>query len=278
MYSIYLAIGVAAAIIVIPGLFDASLMTWTTLPGILIGVFTFVWINRRVAKRVEAVVGAADKEMLVAQQAARGAQNNPNHAKKAMGVAIERAVALLKRGFIFKNWQVGVGTMLNARVGMLLYMRWIVLEQKASLSEAIPYLEASRVTGRKSKLLHALWPAWAMLAVAYYKGKNDIDKAIGVFEGAIVAAPKEGLLWSMYGWILWKEKRRDEAVDVLARGRAKAPDDKRLAENLNLLQNGKKMLMRDYGEQWYQFGLEKPKMAGQKHRMAHPRMRGNRRR
>ena len=268
MYSLYLSLAISTFIIGVPMLFGAGNAKWSVLPGILLGVLSFVWVNRRVAKRVEAVTQAADAEMANLQQVAqRGAG-----AQGAMEQHFDRAIEILKRAFIFEKWQIGVTTMLNARIGMLLFMRWMLLK-KGGLAEAIPYLEKSRVKGAKGKLLGALWPAWAMLAVAYYRGKKDLDRAVQVLEDTVGVSKKEGLLWSLYAWILWKEKRRDDAINVLARALKILPDDKRIAENLKQLQNGKKMRMKDYGEQWYQFGLEQPKMAGMKPQMAHPRAR-----
>ncbi len=271
MYTLYLSVAVSAFTVAIGA--ATGTLKWLALPGVILGVVTFVWINRRVSKRVEAVTQAADREMAGLQQTA---QRGPS-ATPAMEKHFERAIDVLKRGFVFEKWQIGVTTMLNARIGMLHYMRWMLLK-KGGLADSIPYLERSRVKGQKAKLMAALWPAWAMLAVAYYKGKKDTDKAVTVLEETTVIARKEPLLWNLYAWILWQEKRNDEAVNVLARAREILPDDPRIAENLKQLQNGKKMRMKDYGEQWYQFGLEQPKMAGMKQQMSHPRMRAAMRR
>ena len=277
MYTILLSLAVAAFITLVPMIFGIS-VTWTILPGFIAGILAFVWINRRISKRITAVTGAADAELATLQQIAQ--RPNANTAA-AINQKFDRAIELLKQGFIFQKWQIGIGTMLNARVGMLYYTRWMMQQQlpkrkknNVGLAEAIPYLEKSRVHGKKAQLLKALWPAWAMLGVAHYRGKSDLDAAIAVFEDTVQVAKKEGLLWSLYAWVLWKEKRLDAAVDVLARGHEAAPDDPRLAENLSALQNRKGMKMRGYGEQWYQFGLEAPKMANAKPRMGHPRMRG----
>lgn len=269
MYTIFLALGVGLVVTLLPLPFGVS-VTWTVLPGILFGVVAFVWVNRRIAKRVQAVIQAADAEMAGLQQIA---QRPGPGTQKAMAKRFENAIQYLESGFLFSKWQIGITTMLNARIGMLIYTRTMLLNQ-GSLGEAIPYLEKTRVKGAKAKLLQAMWPAWAMLAVCYYKGKKDVDRAVEVLEDAVKIARKEGLLWSLYAWILWKSKRHDEAVDVLARAREAAPDDKRVAENLKALQNKKSMKMRGYGEQWYQFGLEKPRMAGMSPQMGHPRMRG----
>lgn len=274
MYTVYLALGLALFVSIVPTFLGLSAV-WSVPLGILIGIASFVWINRRMAKRVQAVTEAADAEMATLQQLAQ----RPGPATQvAMGKKFDRAIELLKRGFLFEKWQIGVGTMLNARIGMLYFTKWLVTK-KSSVSDAIPYLEKSRIKGKKAKLLQALWPAWAMLAVAHYKGKKDLDAATAVLEDTVGIAKKQGLLWSLYAWILWKEKRLDDAVDVLARGKEAAPDDPRIAENLTALQNRKKPNLRGYGEQWYQFGLEQPRAAAAAGpRMGHPRMRGKGRR
>ncbi len=280
MYTLYFALGVSLFVALVPMLFGVS-PGWTVLPGVLIGIAVFIFANRRMAKRIEAVTQAADAEMAVLQQIAQ--RPGPNTAA-AMAVRFDKAIELLQRGFVFHKWQLGAGMMLNARIGTLMFTRWLVMQQmpgargQGSLADAIPYLDRARPKGRKAQLLQALWPAWAMLAVAHYKGKKDLDAAVSVLEDSVKVAKKQGLLWSLYAWILWTEERLDEAISVLARGRIGAPDDKVLAENLNALQNRKKMNMRGYGEQWLQFGLERPKGMQTQAQMGHPRMRGGMRR
>ena len=277
MYTALLALTLTLVVAIVPTLFGVS-AGWTVIPGCFIGILTFMWINRRIAKRVEAVTQAADAEMSAMRAMAN--RRSPN-AQGNMLRSIDKAVARLKTGFIFRKWQIGVGVMLNARVGMLLYTKWLLMQQfgqkknlRPILLEAIPFLEASRVKGIKARLLHALWPAWCMLAVAQYKGNKSVEKAVEVLESTTKVSKKTGLIWSLYAWILWKEKRLDEAIAVLVRGKEVATDDRLIAENLNALQNRKKMKMTGYGEQWYQFGLEAPKMAGAQQQMGHPRMRG----
>lgn len=273
MYTLLLAFGVTLFIAIVPMAFGVS-AAWTVLPGLAAGIAAFIWMSRRLSRRVQAVTEAADQELAALQQIAQ----RPGPAAQAqMAHRFDRAVQILERGFAFEKWQFGVSTMLNARIGMLLFSRSLILPN-ANPADAIPYLEKARVRGRKGKLLQGLWPAWAMLAVAYFKGRKDVDRAVAVLEDAVKAANKEGLLWNLYAWILWKADRLDDAIAVLARAKENLPDDGRVAENLNALRNRKAMKMRAYGEQWYQFGLEKPRLAGMQPQMAHPRARGGMRR
>jgi tetratricopeptide (TPR) repeat protein len=279
MYTIYLSLSVALFAGVVPALFGVSI-AWTTLPAIVLGVLAFVWFNRRMARRVEAVTQAADAEIAALQQVASRQPTTPAQVKQIQAQAaarIDAAVAILQRGFVFERWQIGVRTMLNARIGMLLFTKWAQLGV-GEPAAAIPALRGAVVRGKKATLLASLWPAWAMLAVCEYKA-GDLGAARRVLDDAVKVAKKEGLLWSLYAWILCAEGLTEDAIDVLARGKAKSVDD-RLVANLVALQNGKKISLREYGEQWYQFGLEKPRMASPETqqkltqpRMGHPRMR-----
>ena len=99
------------------------------------------------------------------------------------------------------------------------------MESGPRSKEALPYLEGAYIRGIKARLLSALWPAWAMLAVTYYRS-DKTEEAVEVLEHAVKVSKKTGLLWSLYAWLLWKKKRTDEALAVLVRGTAAAEDDR----------------------------------------------------
>ena len=274
MYTLFtaLGLGVLAASLTLP-----MGLTWleALLPGFFGAVIAFVWINRRVGKRVEAMTKQADAELANAQAVA---QRSGGKAGSIMLRGIDGSIGKLQGALMFSHWQLGLGAMLNARIGMMLYTKTVVLTQankKAAIPEtlqqAIPYLEKAQVSGLKAKLLSALWPAWAMLGFAQYRLKKDFSTVTAIFDQAVASAPKNGILWSMYGWLLAKEGQTDQAIVILARGVEAAEDDPHLKENYKLLQNNKKLRMKNYGEQWYQFGMEQPRVAAGP-RTAHPRM------
>ena len=280
MYTLFTAIVVGLLCAVVPLFFGVS-ATWTFLPSFFVTIAAFVWINRRVGKRVEALTKQADAELAHAQTVA---SRSGGKAGSIMLRGIDSSIGKLKAALVFSKWQLGLHSMLNARIGMMLYTKTVVLAQankKAAipetLREALPYLEAAQVSGLKARLLSALWPAWAMLAFANYRLKKDLSEVTAILEKAVTSAPKNGVLWSMYGWLLAKEDRLDDAVSVLARGVEAAQDDPHLKENYQLVQNRKKPKMKAYGEQWYQFGLEQPRVATGP-RAAHPRMKATGRR
>lgn len=272
MYSLVTALVVTLLTIALPGVFGVD-AKWTVLPAIVLGVVTFITLGRRIGKRIEAINAAADAEMQALQTMAQQmAQRPQTRNPQLLGQRIDNAVAIYKRGLFLQRWQFGVGTMLNARIGMMLFTRLQIVPD-SNLAEAIPYLEKARVTGRKAALFSGMWPAWAMLGVAHYKsGKAHFEKMKSVFESSLAHVRKEPMFWQVYAYILHKEGDADGAIGVLARAHEALPDDAAVTENLTALQNGKKMSMRAYGDPWYQFGLETPKMPLAP-RMPHPRTR-----
>jgi hypothetical protein len=53
-------------------------------------------------------------------------------------------------------------------------------------------------------------------------------------------------------------KDREQAIEILNKGLKVCEGDERLATQRTSLQNNKPMKMKVYGEQWYQFLLERP--------------------
>jgi hypothetical protein len=62
----------------------------------------------------------------------------------------------------------------------------------------------------------------------------------------------------VYAYVLNEMKDREKAVAILNQGLSVCKDDERLLVNRNSLQNNKPMKMKVYGDQWYQFMLERP--------------------
>ena len=94
-----------------------------------------------------------------------------------------------------------------------------------------------------------------MLAISYMK-RNKKDKMIDTFEKAVQASPKEPLLWNLYAYCLSEAGDTGKAKEVLEKGLKKLSGDDKTRNNLELLQEGKKMKMKGFGEMWLQFHLE----------------------
>jgi tetratricopeptide (TPR) repeat protein len=155
---------------------------------------------------------------------------------------LDRAVQTLQGGFVLAPWQFLVGSQLHSNIGILHFL-------KQDLDAALPHLEKS---------FSRNWIARGMLGVARYR-RRDLDGMKSVFEGAVKVNKKEGVLWSVYAWILENENRHADAIAVLGRAAQVNATDEKLKISLQALQNGKKLkLGKLYGEQWFQFMLERP--------------------
>ena len=222
MYNLLIAIAAGVAV-------SLALVFGTTLgvapaifPGVLTTAIVYFVLMRRTWKKLEVIFDAMQKEV---------------QAQK-----FEKAIQTLQGGFVLAPWQFLVAAQLHSNIGILHYL-------KQDLDGALPHLEKS---------FSRNWVARGMLGATRYR-KNDLDGATKVLEGAVAANKKEGVLWSLYAWILEKEDRHDQAIAVLARATRTNPSDEKVKTSLQALQNGKKLkLGKLYAEQWFQFMLERP--------------------
>jgi hypothetical protein len=191
-------------------------------PGLIAAIAAMFILGRRVFKEMEAIFNEAGKDL----------QNQ----------RFDAAIATLKKGLALEKKQFGVRSQIDSQIGMILYLR-------KDTNGSITHLERSKRLGH--------WLGVAMLAVAYYK-KKDHARMKETFELVTRRAKKQGLAWNLYAYCLAQIGEDKAAQDVLARGDAATSGDKRVKENLLAVQNGKKIKMRGYADQWYQFHLETP--------------------
>jgi tetratricopeptide (TPR) repeat protein len=221
MYN--LLISLAAGLAVTLAIRFGSNVGWvgSILPGLLaLGVAYFV-LARRSWKQLEALMGTVQKEL--------------------MAQKFDRALQTLQGGFALAPWQFLVASQIHSQIGVLRYVR-------QDFAAAQPHLE-------KSFSRHGI--ARAMLAVTHYR-KKDLEKMRKIFDEAAKDNKKEGLIFAAWAWIEEKEGKHDQAIAVLARGLKSNPGDEKLKAAAQTLQNDKRLkLGKLYGEQWFQFHLEK---------------------
>jgi len=221
MYNLLISLAVGLAVTLAIGFGTNVGWVGSVLPGLLsLGVAYFV-LARRSWKQLEAVMGTVQKEL--------------------MAQKFDRALQTLQGGFALAPWQFLVSAQLHSQIGVLRYVR-------QDFAGAQPHLE-------KSFSRHGI--ARAMLAVTHYR-KKDLEKMRKVFDDAAKDNKKEGLVFAAWAWIEEKEGNHDQAIAVLARGLKANPGDEKLKAAAQTLQNDKRLkLGKLYGEQWFQFHLEK---------------------
>lgn len=193
------------------------------LPAIVVLIGAFFWISRRIAKRMEVLMLEAQKEF----------QKN----------RIDRGLMILeslkKR---YGSWQFFAASAIDGQIGSVYYL-------KQDFERAKPYLE---------RAFSKHWIAKGMLAIMAFK-KRDYALMDETFKVATRYSSKQGLLWNLWAYCHWKLGHVDKAIDILNQGHKKLGEsDPNLTANLIALKNNKKIKMRGYGEQWYQFHLEVP--------------------
>lgn len=220
---IHLLLGVAAALVVILVFkLVLGMSLWIAMPlGIIAGVGTFIYMGRRLQGKLDEIFGRAG-EQLKKQQ-------------------FDRAIEIMKEGYRFSSWQFMVKGSIDGQIGVIQYVR-------KKNDEAEPLLRSSAMNHYVAK---------AMLGILQWK-RGEKAAAKKTFERALRSGKKESLMYAVYAYVLLEMKERDKAIRVLSDGLGFCKGDDRLQANLTLIQNNKPMKMKVYGEQWYQFLLERP--------------------
>jgi tetratricopeptide (TPR) repeat protein len=218
--NLLLGLGAALAVTLLTKLLGMPL--WVGIPmGILAGAALFIWQGRKVQQDLEKIFARAG-ELLKKQQ-------------------WEKAIETMKEGYQFSSRQFLVKGSIDGQIGVVQYLR-------KKNEEAEPLLVAASMQHYIAK---------AMLGILQWK-RGDKKKARETFDLALKAGKKESLLYAVYAYVLLEMGERNRAIEILNKGLEICKGDERLITNRNLLQNGKALKMKLYGEQWYQFLLERP--------------------
>jgi tetratricopeptide (TPR) repeat protein len=228
MYNLLIAF--AAGLIVTVAVRLAGLPLYAGIvPGILVFIGVYLVLARRIAKRLQALVATAQKELQsISSQRDRDAK-------------VAKAVKTLEQGLQYDRWQIMVAPQVHGQIGILHYM----LKDYAA---AEPHL--AKASSRDPM-------AQAMRGALHYQRK-EYGPMTESFERAVKAGKKEGLVWAVYAWCLQQTKERDRAIGVLGRAVAANPSDEKLKGALTALQNDKRMKMKGWEPMWWQFNLEVP--------------------
>ena len=193
---------------------------WVTMAvSAVVFVGVFLLTTKIIMKKVGAVMEVAQRDML----ANRG----------------DKAIAELQKGLKYGAWQIYVKQQINSQIGTIHYL-------KRNFKDAVPFLEKGFIRN---------WVSTSMLAITYMK-KNKQNKMIETFEKAVGGSRKEPMVYAVYAFCLDRIGERAKAIKILGKGVSKTSDE-RLQESIALLESGKKMKMKGWGDMWSQFHLEK---------------------
>ncbi len=200
-----------------------------TIPfGLICGVVAMIFLARNVQQKLEGMQAQVGK--LLQEQ------------------KFDRAIEVIKSAFAFEKRQLFLGAQLHSMIGSILYQKASVANNKKELDQAEVHLKQGFFKDVTSQ---------CMLAAIYFKRK-DYEQVKKVMDAALKHNKKESLAYALYAWMLYQNKEKERAIEILQQGLVKLPSDERLLTNLSNLQNNKKMKMKVYGQVWVQFMLERP--------------------
>ncbi len=193
-------------------------------PGVLAMTVAYFLLARWVFKKVEVIFTDAAKSL------------------QSMPPKFELAVTGMQKAYAWASWQIGVKSQVDAQIGVIYFLQ-------QEFNKALPYLQSALGFGH--------WMAAAMLAVVHYK-KKDHGEMKRVLEVVTKRAKGQALAWCLRAYLLTQIGEREAAQQVLVTGVKKTKEDAKVKEALLALQNNRKIKMRAFKEQWYQFHLERP--------------------
>jgi len=193
---------------------------WITMAvSAVVFALVFMLLTRITMKKVTALMDVAQRDMLANRS--------------------DKAIKELQNGLKYGAWQIYVKQQIHSQIGTIYYL-------KRDFKGAAPYLEKGFVRN---------WVSTAMLAITYMK-KNKTSRMVDTFDKAVSGNRKEPMVYAVYAFCMDRIGERAKAIAVLKKGLAKTSNE-HLQENINLLESGKKMKMKGFGDMWYQFHLEK---------------------
>ena len=233
MYNVAISLAVMVVGTILITLFGYPIYAGI-LPGLLLGVGSYIYLARRIGAKVQAIADEAQKAM-------QGAQPKTEKERDAL---LDKAIGILSQAFQYEQWQYLLAPEIHGNVGILKYM-------KKDYAGAQPHLEKSFARN---------WMAKAMLGCIHYQAKAE-EPMKAAFEACVTeGGKKESMAWAIYAWCLNSRDQKDTALAVIGRGIVENPDDDKLKKLQQQLANGKRLKMNAYEPGWWQFGLETPRI------------------
>ncbi|OGQ92014.1 MAG: hypothetical protein A2289_23105 [Deltaproteobacteria bacterium RIFOXYA12_FULL_58_15] len=193
-------------------------------PGVLALIIAYFVLARWVFKKVEKIFTDASKSL------------------QTMPPKFDLAITGMEQAYPWAVWQFGVRSQVDSQIGVIYFLQ-------KEFNKAQPYLQRALTFGH--------WMSVAMLAVIQYKKKSHDDMR-KTLEIATKRGKSQSLAWCLRAYLLSQVGDKDGAQNVLAEGVKKTKDDPKVKDALLAVQNNRKIKMRVFKEQWFQFHLERP--------------------
>lgn len=223
MYSLLIAAGLGLSVMLSLLIFpDKPAWFFGPFFGLVAFVPTVMLLSRRVGEKVRPLFETA--------------------ARQAQAGNIPAAIEALEQARAWRRWQLFLEPQVDTEVGLLHYAA-------GDEKKAVEFLRRGY-----PKVSHG----HLILGAALYRD-GGLAPAREALERGIQFNKKSPILYNFLAWLLAKEGKREEAMEVLGRCLKVDPGDEATADNLQRLQNDKKMNMRPFGDLWFMLKFETPK-------------------
>lgn len=221
MYSLL----IASAVAVLVWVGGALLSIWGWIAGFFLGLLAFavVWIVlvRRVSKKVQPLM----------QQVQRQTQAQ----------MLQPAMQSLEAALPYGRWVPLLTGQLHAQLGAL-------AKFAGDEERALRHLQKSSRRSAEGQL---------MLAGMLYQ-RGEAARALQILQVSGAVNRKHSLLHNTRAWMLVREGRSGEAINVLSAYLKRDKNNEATKDNLLRLQNDRKLNMQRFGMEWFAVGLERP--------------------
>jgi tetratricopeptide (TPR) repeat protein len=228
MYNLLIAAGGA----VLAYAAGALAVSWVAgfVPALLVFAGAWFFLARRTGKQVEAFAKAAMAQL----QEGR----------------FDAARDTLRSALPLGRWQLLVESQLYGQIGAIDYLQACSLLMQRQVTASKPHFADAGTALARSWSRD--WRSRTMLACVHHRA-NQTDQAVAVMKAAESSGSGEAIFWAVYAFVLNEAKRRDEALQVVARGRTSLPKHAGLVSVQEALSNRKRPDFKVFGEPWYQF-------------------------
>lgn len=229
MYSLLIAAGIGLVLGFLAGFFIN--VGFGIFIGIIALIAGFVFFNNYFSKKV-----VVDNQLSRRLQAAAMTQN-PELQRQTYDQIIEE----LKEGYKYNKYAFFVKARIDTQIGVILY-------SQRKFGEAYKYLVNSNPR---------MMIGYLLMIVGHIKNKKTetLERDI---ELLIRFNKKDPFVYSAIAYLYQEELNEPQkAMDTLSRALKVMPDNPKIQEHLNALQNNREFNMEKYGEQWYQLLLDK---------------------
>ena len=245
------------------GYWGANYSFWGGVPAAIFG-FTICYfiLMRRSFGKLSTLSQTAMSRM-------QGAQSNPD--PMAQLDLIDQTITIFEEGFALGKEQFLIMPTLHAQIGTLQYQAAGLLLQlrlretlQGSAGKASKFKSQASDRFAKSKVhLAASYKPWqvkvmknwqpaAMLAVQEHREGNN-DRALTILKEISGAGKDDPMFYGVYGWLLQKTGKSDEALLTVSEGTDRHKSHAPLKEMRLALQNRKSIDVFGFGQNWFAF-------------------------